>query len=75
MGKLSRAHWRGMNTAQQNAYEQAEQRGDQKAMNRIYAQIEDHHDTRSTLDKVVEGAREVRGSYRVGFRGVERWWD
>jgi hypothetical protein len=53
-----------MNRAQQNAYEQAEGRGDERAMKRLYEQIEDHHDSRGVIDAVVIEAQDLREAWR-----------
>jgi len=62
MSKFSRAAWRGLDTAQQNAYEQAEDRGDEKAMTRIYRDIEKHHEDRTIGDVLGGIVDKAKGS-------------
>jgi hypothetical protein len=74
MSKLSRAAQRGLTTNLRNTYAKAEREGDQAAMNEIYDRWVDSDMAQSRVDRVVEGAREWRGSYRVS-RGKTRFTD
>jgi hypothetical protein len=52
MGKLRRAHWRGMDRCLENTEYVAEQRGDKKGARRADERRMDHQDNLSLRDKI-----------------------